>query len=151
MNKIDLKKVAGYHDDLALWSAEQAALIRAGKLDRIDLANVAEEIESLGNSQESEIESRMTVLLCHLLKWQYQPSRRSPSWQGTIIEQRSRIARVVRKSPSLKRHPGQVVDEEYVPARLHAAGETHLPVETFPKTCPYTIQQILDPDFLPGD
>ena len=150
MNKIDLKKLAGYRDDLALWSAEQAMLIRAGKLDRVDLENVAEEIESLGHSEESEIESRMNVLLAHLLKWEFQPAGRGNSWRATIDEQRYRIARVIKRSPSLKHHPSAMIAEEYPNARLHASGETGLAESTFPVTCPYPIGHILDPDFFPG-
>ncbi|MDC9825874.1 DUF29 domain-containing protein [Devosia sp. ZB163] len=150
MNKIDLKRLAGYRQDLALWSAEQAALIREGKLDRVDLENVAEEIESLGRSEESEIENRMAVLLAHLLKHQFQPDKRSPSWTSTIFEQRYRIARVIRRSPSLKAYPATTLDGEYLIARRNAAAETGMPIEALPETCPYTIDQALDPDYLPG-
>lgn len=139
-----------YRDDLARWSSEQAALLRAGRLDRIDLQNVAEEIESLRRSEESEIESRMTVLLTYLLKHEFQPTKRSSSWTATIFEQRYRIARVIRRSPSLRPYPASVRDEEYVLARRNAAAETDLAESVFPEACPYTIEQILDPDWLPG-
>lgn len=150
MNKFDLRTLADYDEDFALWSAEQAALIRAGKFDRVDLENVAEEIESLGRSEESEIESRMAVLLAHLLKQQFQADKRSASWSSTIFEQRYRIARIIRRSPSLRVYPASTIAEEYVIGRRNAAGETGLPEATFPASCPYTIEQILDPEFLPG-
>lgn len=151
MNKIDLKHPAGYEDDFALWSAEQAALIRTGKLDKVDLENVAEEIESLGRSDKREIASRLKVLQLHLLKWQFQPKQRdgNGSWLGTIREQRGRIALLLEESPSLRRQPALVLDREYRNARLDAHDETKLALGTFPETCPYTIDQILDPDFFP--
>ena len=150
MNKLDLRhKPTGYEEDFARWSAEQAVLLRAGRLDRVDTENVAEEIESLGRSEQSEIESRMAVLLAHLLKHQFQPAQRSASWTATIFEQRYRIARVIRRSPSLKFYPAATRDEEYVIARRNAAAETGHPISVFPETCSYTIEQILDEDWLP--
>lgn len=150
MNKIDVRRLVSHDQDLALWAAEQSALIRAGKMERVDQENLAEEIASLGSSQESEIENRMTVLLAHLLKWEFQPARRSNSRRATLLEQRTRIARVVAKSPSLRNYPESSVSTEYPIARLHASGETGLDESAFPPTCPYPISKILDPKFLPG-
>lgn len=150
MNKIDPNKLAGYEEDFALWSAEQAALLRAGKFDRVDVENVAEEIESLGRSDQYEIDSRLEILLAHLLKWQFQPGERSNSWQASINEQRMRIARRIKASPSLKSYPAESVPGGYRIGRHVAVRETGLPESVFPEGCPYTIEQILDPDFLPG-
>jgi hypothetical protein len=153
MNKVfRLSKLTPYSSDYALWCAEQGALLREGRLDSLDRENLAEEIESLGSSQEDELESRMEVLLLHLLKWQHQPDHRSGSWKGTILEQRGRILRRIRKSPSLRSYPSEVFETEYVTARLKASGETGLPEDAFPPICPFSIDQILDPTFYPdGD
>ena len=140
-----------YDTDLYAWAQEQAARLRAHASSAIDWENVAEEIESVGNSECSEIENRLAVLLMHLLKWHFQPDWRSNSWRATIHEQRRRINRKIRRSPSLKSYPLEVLDEEYQIARLNAVSETRLPLETFPVACPYAISQILDLEFLPGD
>jgi hypothetical protein len=69
MNKIERpNSLAGYEQDFARWSAEQAALLREGGFEFVDLENVAEEIESLGRSDRKEIRNRQEVLLRHLLK-----------------------------------------------------------------------------------
>lgn len=150
MNRIDLKRLASYDEDFALWSAEQAALLRAGKLERVDLENVAEEIESLGRSDRYEIDSRMEVLIQHLLKWQFQPEKRTNSWKASIREQRMRIARLIAESPSLKPYPATSVAGSFTIALDKAISETQLPESAFPKTCPYTATQILDDTFWPG-
>ncbi len=151
MNRIDLKTLTSIDDDFALWAAEQAALLSSGRLDRVDIENVVGELEYLGNSQKSEIESRLKVLLTHLLKWQFQPAQRTNSWTATLIEQRTEIAEVIRRSPSLKHYPAQALGSRtYEIAMLRASGETGLARSSFPQSCPYTIEQILDPDFLPG-
>lgn len=139
-----------YEADFFRWTQEQGRLLRAGVARGLDWENLAEEVETLGRSERNEIESRLGVLLLHLLKWQFQPERRSSGWRGTIVEQRMRLAKRLRDNPSLQDHPLEVLDEEYVPARLKASGETGLPLDALPETCPYTVEQILDPEFLPG-
>ena len=152
MNKISVHgRLTSIDGDYALWIKEQADLMRAGRRDLLDLNNLAEEIESLGNSQRSEIESRLHVLLIYLLKWEFQPDGRSSGWKGTIREQRRRIGRLIKASPSLKSHPGEVLEEEYETARLQAAGETSLAEVAFPLKAPYSADQALDLDFWPGE
>lgn len=150
MNKIELHRLASYDEDFALWSAEQADLIRAGRFDRVDLENVAEEIESLGRSDRHQIRSRLEVLMTHLLKWERQPEHRSRSWAATIRDQRNKIHRLLDDSPSLRPFPADSYEREYPRARELAAEETTIFLELFPEKCPYTIEQILDPNFLPG-
>lgn len=139
-----------YEQDYALWCAEQGALLRAGRLDALDRENLAEEIESLGRSDRRAIESRLKPLLVHLLKWQFQPEGRSGSWRATIDEQRKRIAKILRESPSLKTYPQDVLQEEYGFARWAAIEETGLPEEAFPEAYPFGIDQVLDSSFFPG-
>lgn len=151
MNKIDLKTLTSIDDDFAVWAAEQAALLRARRFERLDRENVAEELESLGRSEEHQIDSRMEVLLQHLLKWHFQPERRTNSWKASIVEQRIRIGRIIKRSPSLAGYPATSLDGSFIIGKTEAMNDTRLPESAFPEHCPYTIEQILDPDFLPGD
>jgi len=73
-----------YEQDFYGWTQEQAALLRAGRLTDLDIENLIEEVETMGRSEKRELESRLTVLLLHLLKWKYQPNRRGRSWNLTI-------------------------------------------------------------------
>lgn len=150
MNRIDPRGQISIDEDFAAWAAEQGALLRGGKFERVDTEHVAEEIEDLGRSGKYEIVHRMEVLLAHLLKWQFQPEKRSNSWRATIREQRSRIADVLNESPSLRPYPEENVGRAYVIGLGVAITETGLPEAAFPQTCPYGIEQILDPDFLPA-
>lgn len=150
MNRhLQVKGQTPYEADYARWCAEQGALLRAGRLDALDRENLAEEIESLGRSDRREIENRLKVLLAHLLKWRFQPQKRKGDWRATIRDQRVQIAKIVRESPSLRQHPSTALVEEYSFARADAADETGLPEDTFPVECPFTIEQVLDPDWLP--
>lgn len=150
MNKIDLKHLVSYEEDFALWSAEQAALVRAKKLDRADLENIAEEIESLGRGQKQEIQSRLAVILIHLLKWQFQADKRSSSWASSIAMNRLEIERILEDSPSLRSYPEAALTRAYRGAPKVAALETGLAQADFPAYCPYTAEQALDDEFWPG-
>jgi hypothetical protein len=135
-----------HESDVAAWSAHQAAAIRERRWGDVDVENVAEEIESLGVSQRSALHSRMRRLLRHLLKLLYQPEHASSSWHATVIEQRARISRLLRLSPSLKPLLDEVIAEEYPIACELAAVETGLPSETFPAVCRFTVPEVLQGD-----
>jgi hypothetical protein len=139
-----------YEEDFFLWTQRQAALIRAGQLELMDREHVAEEIESLGISDRRQLRNRLEALMTHLLKWQFQPMHRSRSWRSTIRTQRRRIERALEESPSLRREVEGLSREEYATAREAASAETGFASGTFPKSLPYTPEQILDDDFYPG-
>ncbi len=80
-----------YDTDIVAWASQQAELLRSGQWSRLDLANIAEEIEDVGKSEQRELASRLAVLIGHLLKWQFQPEKRSRSWADTIDVQRARV------------------------------------------------------------
>lgn len=149
MNRIDQKTPTSIDDDYALWAAEQAALVRARRVDRLDAENVAEELDGLGRSEEHQIDSRLEVLLTHLLKWQFQPGKRKPGWKASIDEQRVRLARILRKSPSLRSYPAESLRGSFIIGRNQAVSETGLDETVFPETCPYTVEQVFDPDYFP--
>ena len=140
-----------YDEDFYAWTREQARLLRAGELCALDIANIAEEIESLGRSDKREIDSRLSVLLAPLLKWQLQPERRSTGWSGTIREQRRRIEKLLQESPSPRPTVPELLPEAYSEAREDAAEETGLPLSDFPEACPFTPAEVLSRSFLPQE
>jgi hypothetical protein len=138
-----------YDTDFVQWLARTAQLLKERRFDELDLDNLIEEIEALNRSEKREIESRLEVLLMHLLKWQYQPEHQSRSWQATIREQRRQVLKLLKDSPSLKNHVLNELDECYTIARERAAEETTIFLQNFPEQCPYQITEILNPEFLP--
>jgi hypothetical protein len=138
-----------YEQDFFAWSQTTAALIRAGKWDDLDRDALAEEVESLGKRDRRELGSRLQTLVMHLLKWRYQPSERSGSWRGTIRTARREIAAVLADSPSLRRQVPGMLMTGYADARLDASDDTGLPLATFPDTCPWTPEQVLDAECWP--
>lgn len=143
------RNAIAYDDDFFAWTKEQADLLRAGEFTQLDIENVAEELESIGRSARSELRNRLAVLVMHLLKWQYQPAFRSPSWSGTVREQRRQVKYLLEESPSLRSPVLQDLARIYSLACPKAVAETGLAETTFPADCPFTPDQILAEDFLP--
>ena len=127
-----------------------AALLRAGRLSDVDVAHVAEEVEDMGKRDRRELDSRVRVLLVHLLKRQLQADRRRPSWKATIVTQRAGIEAVLRDSPSLRPRVASELARNYGLAIERVAAETGLAAETLPATCPWSSEQLLDGSFLPA-
>ncbi len=142
-------KTTLYDKDYCLWLEETVQLLREGRVTELDVNNLIEEIEDMGISQKNALESNLIVLLMHLLKWKYQPEKQSGSWRGSIREHRRRILKAFRNSPSLKQYFEEIFQESYQEARKQAADETGLSLNIFPETCPFKIEQILDPEYLP--
>lgn len=141
----------GYEQDFYTWLMQNAALIRQGRFDEIDAENIAEELEGMAKRDRRQLMSRLAVLLMHLLKWQFQPGKRSSSWELTIIEQRRRVEELLKDSPSLKYQLEERLAEAYEIAILKAARETGLARQTFPPGCPYTLDEALDDTFYPSE
>jgi hypothetical protein len=138
------------HDvDRVRWAGRQAYLLRQGRLDELDRENLIEELEHMAGSERRELRSRLTILLIHLLKCQYQPERKSSSWMATLSEQRSQIALQFEDSPSLAPHLMTYAAKAYSSAVTRASQETMLPKNTFPPANPYTEDELLDLEFIP--
>lgn len=142
--------MTSYNTDFYAWTKEQAQRLKAGQWAQLDIENLVEEIESLGKQERQQLINRLGVLLGHLLKWQYQPNYRSPSWQATIREQRRRLRRLLEANPTLQPYLPEALQAGYEDGIDLAIQETNLPEETFPTTCPYTLDQALDAEFLPN-
>ena len=134
---------AGYDRDFYSWSLEQARLVREGRWDAVDRANVAEEIESLGREQFNKLESPLRVLMLHMLKWDHQPALRSRSWALSIKAQRAEHEKIMADNPGLKPRIGEAISRGYRRASIEAARETGLDEEQFSKSCPYAWDDIV--------
>jgi hypothetical protein len=138
-----------YEQDYYRWIETTVQLLQQGRLTEVDLANLIEEIADMGKSTKSVLKSNLKVLLMHLLKYKYQPEKRSRSWRSTIFEHRDGIQESLSTSPSLKPYLQEVFGDCYQTARKKAAIETGLDISTFPPKSPFTPEATLDPDYLP--
>jgi len=146
---MNIEKIA-YAEDFYGWLNTTAKLLRNRELSSVDFENIAEELESMGKSEKRELASRLTILLVHLLKWQYQPEKRSRSWENTIKIQRIDIEELLEESPSLHYEIERVIDTAYRKARIRAEDETGLDQHLFPTTCPYSFEQLRNDEYYPA-
>jgi hypothetical protein len=140
------------NEDYYAWTQETIEKLRQGRIAEVDMQELIEELEDMGASERNELESRLAVLLAHLLKWQYQPTHRGRSWIATAKEQRHRIMLRLRKSPSLKPTLEETIRDIYPSAIQRAVRETNLDESVFPTTFEQTgwsWEQVLDMDWLP--
>jgi len=140
-----------YLADFNSWIERTAQLLRERRWHEIDVETLIEEVEDLGKSERRGVASQLTRLLLHLLKWQYQPQRRSDSWLDSITDARTQIELAIEDSPSLKSYPKEQLKDSYQRARRQAAKQTDIQISVFPEECPYPLELILDEDWLPQE
>ena len=142
--------MSDYDTDFYGWTQAQAAALRAKDWPALDVDHLAEEIDSLGKSDRRTLVSHLDRLLLHLLKWRYDPApepRRG--WQLTIRHARRELAELLADHRSLHGYPAERLADAYRHAREDAAIETGMPLATFPEACPWSVAQVLSPDFWP--
>ena len=144
-----------YEQDFFAWTKQQANLLKEGRLRELDLPNLIEELEDMGRSNYRELESRLIVLVAHLLKWEYQWNQlqsqwkefEGKSWRNSIIEQRIQLSGLLEERPSLQNFFQERLTRAYPQAIKLIIKETDLLSTEFPAECPYSIDQLLDEDF----
>ncbi len=138
-----------YETDFYAWTTEQARLLRSGDPHLADLANIIEEIETLGRAERAALESAYRLVAMHLLKMIAQKERISRSWLGTIARERIAAERILRQNPSLKPKRAELFAAAYRDARREARAETGLPASAFPEEPPFTLAELEDEGYLP--
>lgn len=133
-----------YEKDFHAWSLEQANYLRLGNIDRLDMENLIEEIETLSAPDKRALKSFIKKLLSHLLKKKYQPNKYTSSWEHTIKNCRNEIDDILNENPSFKRFLPEYFSVSYKRAREEAAFETGLELNTFPEKCPWNIKDVLE-------
>jgi hypothetical protein len=139
-----------YETDFYAWTLEQSKLLQSGELQKLDVINLIEEIESLGKQQRQELRNWLSILMGHLLKWDYQAEKQSKSWRATIREQRREILRLLTENPSLKPYLEEATAYAYQSALDLVVRETPLNYQDLPVDCPYGLDQLLDSNFPSG-
>ncbi|MGF2034944.1 MAG: DUF29 domain-containing protein [Nostoc sp. CmiVER01] len=138
-----------YDTDYLQWIQTTVKKLQSHDYANVDWENLIEEIADMGRSERRSLKSNLIVILVHLLKWQFQPEKRSGSWEGSIIEHRRRVKEALDDSPSLKSYLESIFIECYAQAVKQAKAETGLSIESFPVVCPYQLPEVTNDEFLP--
>lgn len=138
-----------YEQDIHAWARQTAELLKQGRFQELDVEHLIEELDAMARRDRQELISRLKILLAHLLKWAYQPTYRSSSWRGSILEQRLRIRDLLADCPSLQPFLAQAVERAYSDGVTLAVKETGLSRGEFPDQHPYELDVLLDDDWFP--
>ena len=136
-----------YETDETAWLDRTADRLRLGRFDEIEPQILAEYLTDMARRDRKEVFSRLTVLLVHVLKWVFQPDKRSGGWKATILTQQQELVYELR-SGTLRNHAETVLPETYTNAVARAAAETGLPATAFPQTCPHMLDELIAPDLI---
>jgi hypothetical protein len=139
-----------YEQDETEWLEAMSELAREGRAEDLDLPHLAEYLSDMARRDRREVESRLVVLLAHLLKWTHQPGHRSRSGRATGVEQRQELNRLIGRGV-LRNHAEAVLAEVYAEAIERAAAETGISSDLFPRECPYILDQLLTVELFEED
>ncbi len=150
MTRTELSLPELYVEDETAWLDAMADRIQAGAIHEIDYPNLGEYLTDMAKRDRREVESRLVVLLRHVLKWIYQPEYQSRSWRSSIVEQRQELIRLASRGV-LRNHADSVLNEVYPEAVERAAAETGLTLDAFPLECAFTVDELFSFEpMLPG-
>jgi hypothetical protein len=148
-----------YQTDYYAWTKQQAAELRRLAAARVnttlDLANLAEEVESLGTSQFSGVKSQMRRVIEHLLKLEHSPGvEPRAGWRRTIVEARDEISDDL--TATLRRDAEAALGLLYEQSRRRAKAALHehgerAAARALPATCPYRFDEIVSHDWYPAN
>lgn len=131
-----------FEQDETAWLEVMAHLAAEGRHAEMDFPNLSEFLAGMAKRDLREVFRRLVTLLIHLLKWEHQPDGRSGSWQGTILEQRRELRKLL-ESGTLQNHARSVLAEAYADARNQATAETGLRRDDFPAECAWDLDHLL--------
>ncbi len=145
-----------FEQDYCAWVKQQLRLLHLQQFDQLDLEHLPDELDSLAWLVQRQIDTNLETICNHLLKYQYAREYLNDepccnSWRSTLLRARQQIGNELEDSPSLEDYPAQELDELYHLAALQVYRETKLPDDTLPQNCPWTVNQVLDKDWLPAE
>ena len=140
-----------YEQDYFLWLEETYKLLENNRIEELDFLHLKEEILSLGNEQRRKVDSYLRQLLIHLLLYKYWNSEKeycAKGWQNEIDNFRFELELLLKAKTSYN-YFLQEIAEIYVKARRQAIKKSELPAHLFPESCPFSADDLLDPEFIP--
>lgn len=132
-----------YEKDPYAWLSLQANYLKNKQFELLETDLLEEELLEMGESYAKELESNLVILFCHLLKWEFQPFKRTNSWILSIIEHKKRVLKRLAKTPSLKYRLFDIAEEAWPLGRIKASNETGLDTDVFPKKINFCLKEFL--------
>lgn len=141
-----------YEKDYYLWLQKTSEILQTRQLNQLDIDNLKSEIENLKTHVKETLQSRLITLIKNLLKLKYWTSEKeynARGWLNNVIEQRLKIELSLEDSPSLRTLLDEIFFDCYEQARTDALKTHQLPRDLFPLETPFSLEDILNSDYLP--
>jgi uncharacterized protein DUF29 len=143
-----------YDRDYYAWLQGQVRALRERRIEDVDWENLAEEIESLARNERRGIRSQMARVVEHLLKLEYERGifrdYDARGWRVSVRSARRQMRELLSESPSLRPQLAQMLLDAYEDGRLEALREPALSEDILPEISPWTVEQVMDDSFVPG-
>jgi len=131
-----------YDTDETAWLEATAELVRLRHWEAVDAAHLAEYLDDMARRDKREVLSRLAVLIAHLLKWRFQPERRTRSWQETVEVQRQELDELL-DSGSLRNYAEEILGKAYTNGVRQFVAETGLLETSVPNECESSLDEVL--------
>ena len=144
--KIKLKEL--YEIDDNLWLEETVKLLKEKRLNELDLENLIEELESLARRDKLAMASLLQQIIRHLLLleyWDTEYEMNRNHWESEIVSFRFQIHD--RMTTNFYNYLGENLPSIYGKALKYVQKKSRL--DSFPESCPYTLEQLLNEDWFP--
>ena len=141
IDKINLKEL--YDLDDYLWIQETVKLLKEKQFNQLDLENLIEELEDLGSEKRYAVKSLLEQIIRHLLLleyWHSELERNYRHWKSEVTSFRIQIND--RMTKNFYNYLKDNLPSIYRKSRKYVVDKSGL--ETFPESCPYTLDQLLD-------
>ena len=137
-----------YEIDDYEWLLTNIELLKQRKFNDVDLENLIEELEDLGSEKKNAVKSLLEQVIRHLLLlqfWTEESERNYYHWQSEILGFRYQLED--RLTTNLRNYLANEMDNIYNRALKYVQIKTKFKVD-FPEKCPYSLEQLLDIDYL---
>ncbi len=138
-----------YELDDSQWLGETISLLRNHQFQQLDLEHLIEELEDLGKEKKNAVASLLEQVIRHLLLLQYwtkETEYNTINWQEEIYNFRTQLRR--KMTANLRNYLEEELNYIYEDALGFVKIKTANTM-IFPSQCPYSLEQLLDRDWLP--
>ncbi len=143
-----------YERDYYAWLQDQVRALRERRIEDVDWENVAEEIEGLSKSESRGVSSHLATVVEHLLKLEYARGifreYNARGWRVSVRSARRQVRKLLNESPSLRPQLEEMLADAYEDGRIEAMRDPGLSDDELPASSPWTVEQVMDDNFLPG-
>lgn len=135
-----------YETDEDLWLEYTVNLLKESRFNELDLGNLIEELEDLGNEKKRAVESLLEQIIRHILLleyWTEEFEHNSNHWRAEIYSFRNQIDK--RLTTNLRKYLAEERLNIYKKALGYVKRKTGFKLN-LPEECPYSLDELLEID-----